>query len=342
MKIIITLLLLFAIQPLVFSQGEFHTWYFGYHPGVSFNTTPPTALTNINFSAQFNSTSISDSTGSFLFYSNGANIYDRSFNIMPNGSNLSGLAGLTNQPVFSIQSLADDSIYYIFTIDSYSWPYILPHSGFRYSILNMRLNGSLGDIDGTHKNILIPSAYYASSAINACRAHNNKDAWVVVRINDVSNRFATYKITQSGLDTIPVYSSSIVPHLTLTNGNSIAYIKISPDGNKLVATYSNLLEVCNFDDNSGAVQPLFTFTRPANTNLQAGCEFSPDGKLLYVQYWYPSQGIAKIFQYDARKTDSASFKSTEVIIGTRPNAHLSFQRAPDYKIYFSMTSVLTN
>jgi len=330
------ILLFFLLFPtLCFSQGEFHTWYFGAHAGVSFNSIPPIPLTNPSFYSQMNSTSISDSLGSLLYYSNGGTVFNRMFTVMPNGTGLAGSGGQGAQSIFSVQSLADDSLYYLFTIDYYQWPYILPHAGLRYSILNMRLNGGLGDIDINQKNISINSAFYANTALNACRHKNNKDVWIVVRLNDTSNRYASYKITQNGLDTIPVYSPSIVPHKTGANGQEINYIKISPDGHKLAALYSNKIEYCNFNDVTGVVQPLFTFTSNANAELQAGHEFSPDGKLFYVEYVHPLAGMSDIVQYDATKTDSSTFKSTEVILVSHPMGHCALQRAPDYKIYFS-------
>ena len=82
------MLLLVTYSTLYAQQGN--NWYFGEYAGLSFNTTPPTALTNGQLNTSEGCASISDKNGNILFYTDGMFVYDRTHTVMPNGSGLMG------------------------------------------------------------------------------------------------------------------------------------------------------------------------------------------------------------------------------------------------------------
>ena len=79
-------ILLFSIT--LFAQGEANIWYFGRNAGIDFNLPSPTALTTGALNTLEGCSSISDSTGNLLFYSNGCYIADASHQMMENGDSL--------------------------------------------------------------------------------------------------------------------------------------------------------------------------------------------------------------------------------------------------------------
>ena len=85
-------LLLFFLTMIgvVIAQNEMNNWYFGYGGGITFNTTPPSALTNGQLNQSEGCASISDKNGNLLFYTSGTKIYDASHVAMPNGLGLTG------------------------------------------------------------------------------------------------------------------------------------------------------------------------------------------------------------------------------------------------------------
>ena len=233
------LLLLFLFPVMIYAQCEPNIWYFGTYAGLDFNLGSPVVLTNSTMYAGYSTVTVSDSLGNLLFYSQGGIIWNRNHMWMPNGFAL-GAAGPAKQPVFSVQNLQDDSLYYIFTVDSRGYPFLYPHNGLMYSILDMRLDGGLGDIVDGQKSIQIPGAERAISALTGTRHHNNQFAWIVVRLHHPdSNYYASYLVDQDGLDTVPVYSQSLIQLTNTQNSIQINVIKISPDGNKLLCAYSN-------------------------------------------------------------------------------------------------------
>ena len=71
---------------------------------------------------------------------------------MPNGILLNYNDHEAQQPYFAVQRLSDDSSFYLFSIANTS----SDTNGLLYSIIDMRLDGGLGDIVPTQKNIPVP------------------------------------------------------------------------------------------------------------------------------------------------------------------------------------------
>lgn len=87
---ITTILILISIN--AFSQKEANNWYFGAHAGITFNDGNPEVLMNSAMSFQFGTSSISDSAGNLLFYTDGEHVYNRNHQQMPNGYDLKGFS----------------------------------------------------------------------------------------------------------------------------------------------------------------------------------------------------------------------------------------------------------
>jgi len=322
-----------------FSQGEFNNWYFGMFAGMSFNSGVPVSIPNGYLSSSGVSVSVSDSAGNFLFFTNGFDVYNKNKIVMSNGYTLHGQGSSFYQPVIAVQNITLDNLYYIFTVGRYTST--SASYGLEYSILDMNLNGGLGDIVLGQKNISIQGMSKVKGAVTGTRHWNNRDAWVVTRITDEdSNYFASFKISTSGLNTTPVLGNSqVIPTFTPAPVDPLE-IKISQDGTHLVCAYwnSNIIpiEFCQFDRNTGQVSSLFRFFPSVYNGYPcppSSFEFSPDSKLLYVSTLpgaLPSHGL--IYQYDATKTDSLSFMQSETIIGI-DYRRSAIQMGPDWKIY---------
>jgi uncharacterized protein (TIGR02145 family) len=334
--------LLFGYPLTSFSQGEFNNWYFGYKAGVSFNSGSPVVLTNSNMMGMTVGASVSDSLGNFWFSNAGAHVFDRNHQIMPNGSGLWG--GMTPQGILPVQKLEDDSSYYLFTVGPHDIVQNYIH-GLLYSIINMRLNNTLGDIEAGHKNIPVPYGNKAFSGLTATRHKNNRDVWVIVRLQDAdSNLFASYRITSAGLDTIPILSVSRVHYVsTTTLSVPPMFIKITPDGNYLVSIHdvgtnfpTDTVEFCHLNNTSGEISSLFTFI-PGKYSYSVShprsAEFSIDSRFLYLSCQnliFPGNTI--IYQYDISSHDSLQIVQSETIIGMITE-NSGLQMGPDLKIY---------
>jgi uncharacterized protein (TIGR02145 family) len=329
--------LLLSLSIVGYSQGEFNNWYFGSRAGVGFNSGVPVPLLDCSIFGTEAESCISDSSGNLLFYGNNLNVINRNHQIMPNGSPLLGGGLMRMQYIFSVQKLNDDSSYLVFTVGSMN-PFMFT-DGLRYSNLDMRLAGGFGDITPGQKNLVVPGATDASGALTGIRHHNNRDVWIVVRkwSSSGSQLFASYLITSSGLNTTPVYSNSsfMLPFYN-GPGNVIDYIKISPDGQKLVCIYDTTFEYCSFNSVTGAITSIFVNTLPRINNLPtylATAEFSGKSNLIYLAGYIGNSHY--LYQFDALKTDTASFNSSRILLDCNFPQSLGLQRGSDDKIYIS-------
>ena len=103
----------------------------------------------------------------------------------------------------------------------------------------MALNGGLGDIDASEKNVALvtydPSEqdetlYKCSEKITAVQGADCESFWVITHFVDT---FYSFKIDRNGFsDTTPIISPPLIPTISTLGyrRNAIGYIKASPDG----------------------------------------------------------------------------------------------------------------
>ena len=121
-----------------FGQKEHNIWYFGCEAGVSFNTQTPTALADGMICTNEGCSSICNSNGQLLFYTDGSTIYNRNHEVMQNGADLSG-GWTSTQAALIVKQPEHNEKYYVFTTANEAQ---LP--GLRYSGVDMSLDCGLG------------------------------------------------------------------------------------------------------------------------------------------------------------------------------------------------------
>lgn len=315
MKDFITLLLLLVAGTSSFCQGYFNKWYFGNHGGLDFNTSPPTVISG-NMNTLEGTASISDIYGNLLFYTDGVTVWNSKNAVMPNGTGILGNATST-QSALIVPKPGNVNQYYLF---STTWN----GGAYTYSIVDMSLNGGLGDVSSTKNIILHPNSCEASTAI---RLPNGEDFWIIGHESN-SNQFFAYKLTSTGLDTTPVFSHwGSVPTSTY-----IGYLKPSHKGNKLAEAFHELklVQVYDFDNTTGMVTNGISI--PCSTFLSYGVEFSlDDSRLYYSGYYTGNKGFIYQVNFNAGN-DSAIINSTKLIASINSDIG-ALQLAPDSNIY---------
>ncbi len=303
------------ISTLAISQKQANIWYFGENAGLDFTYQNPEVITNSNMIAEAGCSSISDSLGNLLFYTNGNKIWNRLHQVMPNGDSIKGTYGI-NQNCIIIPMPNYDSLYYLFSIDS---------TGFYYSLINIRLDNGFGDVP--IKNSKISEA--VTDKITACQHCNSTDTWVIAHLKE-SSTFRSCLITENGISHDPVFS---------TCGNSIlaelGYMKVSPSGDKLVLpinSYSTLFEVFNFDNLTGIVSNPILIPK-SDLSYIYGAEFSADSKVLYIS---TGGEHFRLIQYDLSKDIQTEFINSSVIIAN--GNQYALQLATDGKIYVAQVN----
>ena len=131
-----------------FAQNEANIWYFGENAGLDFNSGTPMTLLDGALDTAEGCASISDISGSLLFYTDGITVWNQNHDVMLNGSGLNGHPSSTHSAII-VPKPQSSNIYYIFTVD-----FEAGSNGLQYSEVDMALDSGLGGIT-SNKNILL-------------------------------------------------------------------------------------------------------------------------------------------------------------------------------------------
>mgnify|MGYP000368550616 CR=1 FL=1 len=302
---------LVSILPLnIFSQGETDNWLLGGADFlINFSSGEPSLITpsvvtgnpaggippvpyHYFYYTSFCGSSISDSEGNLLMYSNGELIWNAAFDTMLNGTNLYGNFE-SSQCLFIPYPGFKNKYYFITT------PYVYPSFGVRYSEIDMSLDNGLGAVISSNNLLLSPACQKVSAVYHS----NGKDIWLMVHLWN-SNAFYVYLITPNGISPNPVISNVGTVHQEpfppppMYNSASAGDLKFSTNGKRLAVAIEglNLFEIFDFDNTTGIVSNPISFSGELAQNV----EFSLDGTIAYLgdQNAYPSNNSSKIYQVD--------------------------------------------
>lgn len=259
--------------------------------GINFNTNPPTALLQTGLTSAEASAAMSDPvTGALLFYSNAEKCWDRNYDVMPNGDDLMG-GRSTNQGAYIIPVIDSPGKFYLFTLASYTFGIGSP--SLHYSIVDMSLNGGLGDVVASRKNILLDAGPLQESMVAV--PGNNCDVWLLVHPYH-DPEFRAYHITREGIDTIPVVSNTGTSLSATTAAYELGGMAISPDRSKIALTsYSALCAVLGLVPSLGG---LLVGSFDASTGQVSGTAYINDSTLLYDPCFSPDN--SKLYAYGTK------------------------------------------
>lgn len=312
-RIQLTLLCL-CVPVLVWGQLEASYWYFGDQAGLHFVSGSPVADTNSAMYALEGTASIADNSGNLLFYTNGEVVYNANHVVMLNGNGLLG-DDSSSQSAIIVPDPGSLTKYYIFTVDKQGGI-----DGLRYSVVDMTLDGGLGGIVASQKNIQLESS--VAERITGVRNTDSSGIWVIAhRMN--GDEFVSYLVDASGVNTTPVVSNAGDPISDITA--AVGCMKISPDGTKIASATEFVnpgLELLDFDRATGIVSNGLKITSVSHY----GVEFSPDSKKLYAS------DLSNLYQYDISLGSLAAIQASAVSLAFGIN---NMQLALDGKIYLS-------
>jgi gliding motility-associated-like protein len=321
------------------SQKQAYLWYFGEKAGIDFRSGNAVALTDQDVMTAYKASGvICDSLGNLRMFTNGAKVWDRTFELMPNATGLYGDLGVT-QPCIIIPKYGDSAIYYIFTVDvmAYKPDNTFTTEGLTFTIIDLKLRNGLGDAT----NILnAPLLSPVTQKLTSVRHKNGKYFWLIAHKWD-SSEFYVYLVSESGVHE-PVISTDGSNHGGGFAGqtNAYGYMKSSPDGKKLALAISgtNQVELFDFNSETGVVSNARTHTMTVPGVNAYGIEFSPDSKKLYTSLLQiigngPPSRPSFIYQFDL----SAGLINP-VLIDSVPGIRLGgMQLGVDGRIYLART-----
>ncbi|MEP1489519.1 MAG: T9SS type B sorting domain-containing protein [Algibacter sp.] len=357
-KLLPQILLLFSLT--IYGQKEANNWYFGENSGIQFNSDGSTSnLTSGQLNTVEGCATISDSDGNLLFYTDGITVWNKQHTPMPNANGLTG-NGLFGDPSSTQSAIIvpkpeDANIYYIFTVDTSSRDDD-PDFGFNYSTVDLSLDGGLGDVLTTSKNInlLEDSSEKISAVLKDCVS---KSIWVITFASATGlksttnfnefNTFYAYEVSTTGVSTAPEKST-----FPISIDDYRGYLKLSPDGTKLAcANSTGGLYLYDFDPATGKVSNQL----PININFSTfgkpqspyGVEFSQNNEFLYISSYYntpqdlfldASSQYGALLQYNLTDID---INGSEVVLDHRQMYRGALQLGPNGKIYRAMNTTYT-
>jgi gliding motility-associated-like protein len=342
-----TLLLILAITlpSLLWAQREDYQWRFGRKVGLDFTVdvnNPSLELSNMMQNEGVSS--IADAQGNLLFYTNGIDVWDQNGDLMPNGEDLLGNISSTQSALIVQQP--GSSRYYIFTTDACDPQTFLDcdNDGLRYTVVDMSLNGGLGDVVPTEKNVQLMGN--CSEKITAVAHSNGVDRWIIAA-QKLTENFYAYRLTPTGIFPGVVISNlSTLPNPSLSG---VSYMKLRPDGQQLA-----IANRAGGDNANEAPSVLLADFNPATGELTNpglltglvkpyGIAYSPNQRYLYVgelgsSYTTTNGEGGRILQYDLEAGDINAVNNSvvEVFGGSDTLQVGALQQAPDGQILVSL------
>jgi gliding motility-associated-like protein len=333
------------------SQGV--KWYFGQNAGLDFSGGgTPKPITDGTLNTIEGSSSIANTKGVLLFYTDGITVYDK--NGKPMKSLVPGDTTAVQIPLEGNQHSTQSALivpkptcrgceylYYVYTTSE-----IRGQKTLTYSVVDMRQNGGKGAI--VEKNIPVSTQSTEQSA----SVRNDRDStyWVITRQYG-TNKFTITHLTTAGTPITTTYSGGqVIDSLA----NAEGYMKIGPadttggnKGNRPMAVVvpgppKNSVDLYTFNDSTGVM----TFNRtldlgPAPPKAY-GVEFSPDGNSVYVTMLADTnsdgslKGSSYILKYDLTQPDSLLSRSKVVVDSSTTRQYGSVQVGPDGRLYVAI------
>ena len=274
-------LLAIAAQPCAAQSKRSAHWFFGRGAGIDFSPGTAVADTNSTIYTIEGCASISDTAGNLLFYSDGPRVWNRNHVLMPNGTGL--LGNVTSvQSSLAVPFPGHPQQYYIFTVGP----------DFAYSIVDMTLDGGLGDIVLASKNTLLFTG--AGEDVAGTLHCNAVDYWIVARKRNSSSSFAyqIYLLDSTGLSAPLSYPMNRQNHHP-------GQLLFSQDGTLLSASMQTSKNyIFGFDRQTGTLTLQDSMAPPSGPgDWFYSAAFSPDNSKIYASYW-DANGHAFISQFD--------------------------------------------
>ena len=234
--------------------------------------------------------SICDTLGALLFYTNGAEVRDRSHSLMAGWDTLN--PGLTVEEFFEygyrppqgtliLPQPGNDSLYYLFH-SSYNYftqfPEIVIGDYLYYTLIDMHGNSGLGEIIDLNHVIVDDLLDYGK--ISACRHANGRDWWVIMHKFESPSHYI-FLLDPQGVHNMGIVSGTT----TITKG--LGQGVFSPDGSKyaLMQAYNvelgNFVYIYNFDRCTGVLEEI-AYDNIIDTAYCGGAAISPNSRYLFI------------------------------------------------------------
>lgn len=304
----------------VFGQGVSSNWHFGLGCDMKFVSESLSFDSNSAMSSFEGVCTVSDSLGNLQFYSNSEKIWNSMHQVMPNGDSLFGSQSSAQSPV-AIR-IHNSNKFYLFHTEAGE---TYPNSRLSYSIVDMSLDGGLGDVDTANKNVVLEPIIRERIAACPGRGSYEGDFWLAAQTT--GNTIAIYRVSESGVF-LHAYQSIGTSGIFITS-----QMKFSPNTKFVVysARYVDEnsvnvfgIQLLRFNSSTGVFSdPVFL-----ENTFSYGYEFSSNNEFIY---WKKGENVirARIAYYE----EAAILESFDTIGISASLSQSALQIGPDTNIY---------
>ncbi len=333
MQYIVTLTLIF-LSLAATGQKQNNNWCFGSKAAFDFNSGAPVAFTSAINGIESCATVSDRNSGALLFYSDGVRIWNRSHTIMPNGNGIGNdFLSSSLQGTLIVPFTDDSNKYYVFALEHES----AAEGALFYSVVDMRLDGGMGDVSSTQKKIKLGKGFVEGmQAVPSCDGH-----WLILS-SRTSNEFLSYRISATGIDTNAVVSQMSFPYITSAWGA----LKMSPNREKILyATYTSrqfggqnfaIAAIYDFDERTGTLSNGQHLLPPSANASYYSAEFSADGSKAYI-----TDLRVGIYQFDLSLPTQADITASKKTVYQNIPGRIAslLQMGPDKNIYAAISGM---
>jgi len=335
---ILSALLLF-ITIGVWGQLENANWYFGKHAGLNFESGVVALTDGENDTIYRASTTVSDGDGNLLFYSIGNDVWNRNHELMPNcGSSIFA----ETQVIMPYPG--DANKYYIFSAND--------TDGYFYSIVNMSLNGGLGDVEVynvTLSSIPNPSNWKYAEQMLVTKHSDNESYWLIIQPGTLNEEYFAIRVDDSGISNTPIISEfnckgyPVTPISISASGSLISSIELQ--GVLGGGSEDYFLSILNFDNTTGLIscfidengQSIGVGNKPEGwieSDNYLSVEFSKNSRFVYVLQKGDASNKFIIIQYDLDNiSTNTALETASVLSSVVDIEKATLRRAINNKIY---------
>jgi gliding motility-associated-like protein len=313
-------------------------WYFGGNAGLDFSNTPPSPITDGKLNTPEGTSSIANSKGQLLFYSDGITIWNKNGDVMPCFTGtcvpMKGSPNSTQSVLIVPQPTCKgcEYLYNVFTTSDINGEKLLT-----VSVVDMRRNNGLGAVIEQNTTLQTPTTERIASV------RNNRDSTYWVISHDYgTNKFRIYHATEGGLSEVSA------PELGMAHDSlhkAEGYMKFSaPDsatGQRRLAVIipgppKNYVELFHFNDSTGVLTYDKTIDLGPAPPTAYGIEFSPTGEKMYISFQGGNGSNSYLKQYDLTLPDSLLTETAITIDSSATRKFGALQFGPDGRIYMAI------
>lgn len=356
MKILFLLIILSVTGTSALCQKHDNIWLTGYEGGTLSPPNDSFGITILDFSNQIEpkitgyqnitldiigaNTSMCDSAGNLLFYTNGVNIYNKNHKVMDNGNSINPgdmmYGAQIPQSVIGLERHGYKNQYHLISVeDGPGYPLGV---SLRSNLIDIGLNNGLGKVLDKRKTIIQDSLIWGR--ITCAKHENGRDWWLIATKFHADGYYSV--LIQPDTIIVQEYSFEIP---FSDGGGGVCF---SPNGKYYayiihrVTTEVPFIMLFDFDRCSGQLSNQRRQNLYNPIHFQSSVAFSPDSKLLYAF----DDRVA--YQYDLTAPDI--FASETIIAEWNgslyyniwPNNWWQGQLAPDGRIYVNNSNSNVN